>query len=297
VHLLIFVLAITLVGIVSCGKDNPVEPKIIVGREVLFSSSRSGGAEDLFVMNADGTGLHRLTNDAANDQAPRWSPDGSKIVFIHQYDPNGDSSNVTIMDADGSNRVRLTHDYSDANPSWSPDGTQVSFQRNPYDPTNQLWVINADGTSPHLLIDSDSLNGVTEISWTPQNTFLGADWYGIVRFSADGTVRTRILPLTYVQDAFPRLSPDGTKIAFAWGGPSATGLSDIYVVGADGSNLLQLTTSGTASNPAWSPDGTRIGYDNGNFSIWTMKSDGTDKTRIPVADPSPGIDHLGDWRQ
>ncbi|HLQ67502.1 MAG TPA: hypothetical protein VK123_09770 [Candidatus Limnocylindrales bacterium] len=290
-------LVVAILAMVSCGKDRiPLKPANRTGPDFVFWSTRTNGLADLFAMNSDGTGLHQLTSDTLEDREPRWSPDGTKIVYVHRYDPNSDSADVTVMSADGTNRIRLTRDYADANPTWSPDGHKIAYLHDPAYVTNQLWVMNADGTSPQLLIDSDSLNGVNQITWTSQNTFLGADWFGLVKFNADGTGRTRVLSLTNVLYAYPRPSPDGTKIVFAWAGPLPASGSDIYTISADGTNLRQLTTSGGATLPVWSPDGTRIGYIGDDFGMWTMNVDGTNKVRVPVSSPSPGGDYLGDWR-
>jgi TolB protein len=199
------------------------------------------------------------------------------------------------MDADGGNPKRLTSDTGDANPSWSPDGTKIAFERNTtFFPRNQLWIINADGTSPVLAIDSLAAH---ELSWTPQNTFIGTDLFGIVQFNPDGTGQTRILSLDpgTVQNGYPRMSPDGTRIVFQWGGASGSD-SQIYTVKSDGTDLQQLTsTSGEKVYPTWSPDGLRIGFsrrENG-LSIWVMEADGSNQTRVT---PPPGDDFLGAWR-
>ncbi|MFP4466164.1 MAG: TolB family protein, partial [Candidatus Goldiibacteriota bacterium] len=69
-----------------------------------------------YVMNADGSGQVRLTNDAASDMYPDWSPDGSKIAFTSDRDGNDE---IYVMNADGSGQVRLTNDAADdIYPAW-----------------------------------------------------------------------------------------------------------------------------------------------------------------------------------
>jgi len=279
--------------VVSCGKDDRVGPQPpIAGDDIVFASTREGGILDLYVMNADGSGLHRLTADTLEDREPRWSPDGSKIVFIHRYDRNGDSSCVTVMNADGTNRIRLTRNYADTNPSWSPDGSRIAYQPGLMD---QLWVMNADGTSPQLVIDSDSLNGVIGVSWTSQNTFLGSDGDGFVEFNVDGTGRNRIITLFNLGFTYSRMSPDGSRVAFTWSGPSGGG-THIYSVNVDGTDLKQLTTTAGATRPVWSPDGARIAFIGHDFGVWTMNADGTNQVPVPLANSSFRDDYLGDWR-
>jgi tricorn protease-like protein len=72
----------------------------VVNAKIAFNSNRDGN-EEIYVMNADGTGQTRLTNDAASDFLPAWSPDGSKIAFNKGFD-------IFVMNADGSAQTRLT---------------------------------------------------------------------------------------------------------------------------------------------------------------------------------------------
>jgi Tol biopolymer transport system component len=70
------------------------------------------------VSNADGSGSRNLTNNADGDNNPRWSPDGSQIVFESNRD--GDSE-IYVMDADGGNTVNLTNNTTaDISPEWRP---------------------------------------------------------------------------------------------------------------------------------------------------------------------------------
>ena len=82
-------------------------------------------------MNADGSGVSRLTNDANIEFAPAWSPDGTKIAFERQYDTQQPLSDIWVMNAsDGTSQVNLTANSAspfEFNPDWSPDGTKIVF--------------------------------------------------------------------------------------------------------------------------------------------------------------------------
>lgn len=106
------------------------------GSKITFSSDRAdlpydyrlneiNGAYDIFVMNADGTGITRLTDNPYDDRYPDWAPDGGKIVFSSNR--NG-ISNLYSVDIENMTVQPLTNLLTGASsPSWSPDGTKIAF--------------------------------------------------------------------------------------------------------------------------------------------------------------------------
>jgi Tol biopolymer transport system component len=68
-------------------------------------STRDGNAE-IYVMNADGSNVRRLTSDSSIDDDPAWSPDGTKIAFVSNRDR--DNGDIYVMNADGSGQTRLS---------------------------------------------------------------------------------------------------------------------------------------------------------------------------------------------
>src|SRR5687768_8633783 len=105
------------------------------GAKIVFQSDRDG-AGDLYVMNADGSDVVRLTSNVGVDPSrahPDWSPDGSRIAFNCLVDSG--NRDICRINADGSGLVRITSDpASDFDPSWSPDGRTIAFATGRYNP-------------------------------------------------------------------------------------------------------------------------------------------------------------------
>ena len=131
------------------------------GRRIAFDSDRDGNWE-VYVMNADGSGVTRLTGNDAVDGSPSWSPDGRRIAFDSKRDGNRE---IYVMNADGSSVTRLTHNPADDGyPSWSPDGRRIAFDSK-RDGNREIYVMNADGSGVTRL----TYNGANDLfpDWSP----------------------------------------------------------------------------------------------------------------------------------
>jgi Tol biopolymer transport system component len=131
-----------------------VEPRWSIKDQVVFMSLMGGSGLDIYVMNADGTDLRRLTW-AANNGDPVWDPEGRRITFGSDRQ-GGNKLNVFVMNADGSEQVPLTHfavpdEAGDTN--WSSDARKIAFELDvngmkQSDPNAlaEVWTMNADGS-------------------------------------------------------------------------------------------------------------------------------------------------------
>jgi TolB protein len=254
---------------------------------------------DIYVINADGTGLRRLTDG----MEPAWSPDGKKVAFGRWRDPRG----LYVIDEDGSNETLVFGWVAAKGPAWSPDGSRIAFTRwyggqdkdiersfwgfHWIQPADHWWKLGIVQLEDRYFHDLRCYPHSLSPTWSPDGSVIAYDSdFGIHLTNEEGTIgdvtddRSLFAISTDSRDISPVWSPDGTKIAFGF---SQHDHWEIYVMNADGSNRVRLTQEELFAkpppnnvSPAWSPDSRHIAFftdRNGKWELYVMNADGSNQ--------------------
>jgi Tol biopolymer transport system component len=305
----------------SAGAGGTTAPsRIAFGRDL---GGLSGDLTSIYTIRPDGSGLRRVTvpptrQALGGDSGPVWAPGGRSLVFERNLPYWGaDRMRLVAVSARGGAARQLTTGPFDAMPSFSPDGHRIAFTRvvqSVVAPTASLFTV--DGGGRHLkplLADGIDLSA----AWSPdgrtiafsrlESTSRPLREATLYLADADGS-HVRSLGTAPVHGLSPAWSPDGTRLAFvsfddanapACPAASCPPSGELYVIGADGSDLRRLTRSkADDEHPSWSPDGSRIAFASGfdvrsqGHAPWLMviRASGGRVTRIGrvsgVLDPS-----------
>jgi TolB protein len=217
------------------------------GQQIVFSRD-SGSIPNLHVMNADGSGERRVTQDAIHVWGASWSPDGRRLAFSSGVQGNPGNFKIYVVNADGSGQQQLTRDPGrDFDPAWSPDGGTIAFRT--VVPSSSGQGLRGFDTELHVM-------------------------------NADGSGRRKLARMSNSDGSFS-WSPDGRRIAFV---SDRDGNNEVYVINLDGTGLRNLTrNSARDGHPAWSPDGQTIGFVSnrgGNRDIYVMNADGSGQRNL-----------------
>ncbi len=179
------------------------------------------GNHDLWVMNADGTDAHRITDTPDDDVTVTWSPRGDALAFVRTDAAGG--SVIEVVGADGANPHPVSDPTVPADaPTWSPGGTRI------------LFTAYLDGADPFTLGQGNA-----------EVISVASDGSGLHNLTNDPAWQ-----------GYPAWSPDGTRIAYSTNDGTQFNL---MVANADGSGARELpgptSASGTANDccPAWRP--------------------------------------------
>ena len=222
--------------------------------------------EHIYTMTVGNPASYQLTDAAGIQWTPRWSPDGTRIVYRSTQTGNRE---IWVMNANGSDQHPLTDtSAAESYPTWSPDGNTIAFTSNRdghHGREGAIYLMDADGSNVRRVTWLESLAG--EPSFSPDGTKLV--WPDCVSYSGgcgpshiyisnlDGTGVRRLTPEGDTGDWNPVFSPDGTRVAFMsqsvhdwYKGDAGV---DIVTVNVDGTGWQNITGPNDTSEaaPAW----------------------------------------------
>lgn len=260
-------------------------PEVING-PIVFDSAEEDGFE-IFVMQADGTNVRRLTDNSVRDDEADFSSDGRFIAFEQQ---RGDQWMIMVMASNGTGMRELVPGRQ---PDWSPDDRFIAFETASF--PQQIHVVEVASGNVRQVTNRPTHSRAP--SWSPNGeriafmTEVDGVWQLAIANVDNGL--DRVITRGDGDKRFPVWSPDGRLIAYntldTFGAPE-----HIWVVEPSGDNPRRLTEEGQNGRPAWSPDGRYLLFNsnrNGRWLIYRMDRDGSNETALT----SVGDDQRADW--
>lgn len=230
-----------------------------------------------------------LLDGGAEDLPPGGCPENlGKIVNSYDaMDRVGVNYGLYLMNADGSDRTLITgpEEIHAMEPAWAPDRCRIAFVSFTKEGNDDIYVINADGTSRRQLTSGSSSDVFPD--WSPDGTRISfqSDRNGLRNLfvmNADGSNVQQVTHYAEGSVGWQDWSPAGNEIAFSYDLASSDGIPvRIFGIHPDGTGLRQLVGfdgEDSAVEPAWSPDGSKLYFasnQTGIIEIWEINVDGS----------------------
>lgn len=237
---------------------------------LVFAAGRSGDF-DIFTFDFGSKEVLQLTGGPFCNDQPRWSPDGSQVVYTSNR--AGGVFQLWAMNAKGGNRRQLTFaNVHHTNPAWSPTGEHILCCANYREKDEiDLWLVPVEGRGePRLLVHSPGIESDPTFSPDGRRVVFSSARSGNVELWEYDIAKNSFTQRSFHQakDFGPSYSPDGTMLAFV----STRSIvddperppkdADIYVMVSDGSRepLRVTRNKGADLYVGWSPDGDYLVY-------------------------------------
>ena len=233
----------------SNGKDLVLTPRFSPSRQEITYMSFAGDRPRVYLLQLE-TGQQELVgNFPGMTIAPRFSPDGQKVVMSLLQDDG--SANIYTMDLRSRTTTRLTSSQAiDTSASYSPDGSKIVFESD-RGGRQQIYVMGADGSNPQRI--SFGNGSYSTPVWSPRGDLIAFTKQSGGQFSI-GVMKTdgsgeRLLTSGFHNEG-PTWAPNGRVLMFFR--ESSAG-ARLFTIDLTGRNERQIQTPNSASDPAWSP--------------------------------------------
>ncbi len=234
----------------TSGKDLVLTPRFSPNKQEVTYMSFDGDVPAIYLLQLETGQREKVGNFPGITIAPRFSPDGQKVVMSLLQD-NG-SANLYTMDLRSRSVTRLTNSAAiDTSASYSPDGGQIVFESD-RGGKQQLYLMSAAGSEPQRISFGDG--SYSTPVWSPRGDLIAFTKQSGGQFSI-GVMKTdgsgeRILTTGFHNEG-PTWAPNGRVLAYF--SQAAGGNANIYSIDLTGYNNQPIPTPGGASDPAWSP--------------------------------------------
>lgn len=265
-------------------------PTLTNGGRIVFTCTR-GDYNQLCMINPDRTDLVQLTDMAASNYYPIFTPDGSSVLFASNR--AGPAFDFFLLNFGKREVFQVTNNVGNVvSPDYSPDGRFIIFANRVGDGPTAVWMVNADGLNPRLVYTG--AGDIVSVAWSPDggkiayamNTGVPQE-YEIFTMDTSGRNHLKISQELQGIGGSVDWSPDGTSL-LVYAGPF--GDKDIFKIEVATGNYVQLTDGGNNAGASYSPDGRFIVFNslrnNDQADLYIMEADGSGMRQL-TNDPEP----------
>jgi Tol biopolymer transport system component/serine/threonine protein kinase len=259
------------------------------GGRIAFTCTR-GDYNQLCMINRDGSGFTQLTDMAASNYYPMFTPDGGSLLFASNR--NG-AFDLYLLQFEQKQLVQLTNNLGNIiSPDYSPDGRQIVFANRVGEEPASIWMANADGVNARQIYKGS--NTIVGVAWSPNGEKIAYAMsvgvpgeYDIFTMDTSGKNHAHISEGLLGIGGSIDWSPDSNSVLIH-AGPYND--KNIFSLDVNTSEFKQLTFEGNNAGASYSPDGRYIVFNSlrndDQADLYIMRADGTNEVQL-TNNPEP----------